>query len=52
MQVLPHVHVLSSSYLDQHCSSCAAPAVPDMSLKRCPKCKRVYYCDQVRVAIC
>ncbi|KAI0635233.1 SET domain-containing protein [Trametes polyzona] len=47
LATVPHVSVLSTPYLDQYCSSCAAPApTPDASLKRCPKCKTVYYCSQ------
>ncbi|KAH9896929.1 SET domain-containing protein [Cubamyces lactineus] len=45
MSVTPHVSVLSTQYLDQYCSSCAAPAT-ERGLKRCPKCKTVYYCNQ------
>ncbi|KAI0360613.1 SET domain-containing protein [Trametes cingulata] len=45
MSVLPHVSVLSTQYLDQYCSSCAAPAT-EAGLKRCPRCKTVYYCNQ------
>ncbi|KAI0674368.1 SET domain-containing protein [Trametes maxima] len=46
MAVVPHVSVLSSQYLDQYCSACAAPS-SESGLKRCPKCKTVYYCNQV-----
>ncbi|KAJ8482475.1 hypothetical protein ONZ51_g5325 [Trametes cubensis] len=45
MSVTPHVSVLSTQYLDQYCSACAAPAT-ETGLKRCPKCKTVYYCNQ------
>ncbi|EIW55654.1 SET domain-containing protein [Trametes versicolor FP-101664 SS1] len=45
MSIVPHVSVLATPYLDQHCSACAAPA-PETGLKRCPKCKAVYYCDK------
>ncbi|KAI9063571.1 SET domain-containing protein [Trametes sanguinea] len=45
MSITPHVNVLSTQYLDQYCSSCAAPA-PEAGLKRCPKCKTVHYCNQ------
>ncbi|OJT01751.1 N-lysine methyltransferase SMYD2 [Trametes pubescens] len=45
MSIVPHVSVLSTSYLDQHCSACAASAT-ESGLKRCPKCKTVYYCDK------
>lgn len=50
MSIVPHVSVLSTPYLDQHCSACAAPA-PETGLKRCPKCKAVYYCDKVRTQL-
>ncbi|KAI0646366.1 SET domain-containing protein [Trametes meyenii] len=46
MAVVPHATVLSSQYLDQYCSACAAPP-PVSGLKRCPKCKTVYYCNQL-----
>ncbi|KAI0764895.1 SET domain-containing protein [Fomes fomentarius] len=44
MSILPHVAVISSPNLDQHCSACAGPA-PASGLKRCPKCKTIYYCN-------
>ena len=46
MSVAAHVAVLSSGLLDQHCSACAEPA-PASGLKRCPKCKTVWYCNSV-----
>lgn len=48
LSIRPHVSVLSTPYLDQHCSSCAAPAT-ESGLKRCPRCKTVHYCTQVRI---
>lgn len=50
ISIVPHVSVLSTSYLDQHCSACAAPAT-ELGLKRCPKCKTVHYCDKVRTCV-
>ncbi|KAF8890645.1 hypothetical protein BD779DRAFT_1643693 [Infundibulicybe gibba] len=40
----PHIVVLSTAYLDTHCSSCFAPA-PQAGLKRCTQCRVIYYCD-------
>ncbi|KAI0777740.1 SET domain-containing protein [Trametes elegans] len=45
LSITPHVRVLSTPYLDQYCSSCAAPG-SEAGLRRCPKCKTVYYCNQ------
>ncbi|KAI0746851.1 SET domain-containing protein [Daedaleopsis nitida] len=44
LSVTPHVSVLATSGLDQHCSACARSA-PGTGLKRCPKCRTVWYCD-------
>ncbi|KAI0711226.1 SET domain-containing protein [Earliella scabrosa] len=44
VSVTPHVSVLSTGYLDRHCSACAGPA-PPTGLKRCPKCKTLWYCN-------
>ena len=49
MAVRPHVSVLSTANLDQYCSACAGPAPAGGGLKRCPKCKTVYYCNAVSV---
>ncbi|KAJ3553381.1 hypothetical protein NM688_g3643 [Phlebia brevispora] len=40
----PRVAVLSINNLDNHCSWCSNPA-PDRGLKRCTRCRTVYYCD-------
>ncbi|PCH45077.1 SET domain-containing protein [Wolfiporia cocos MD-104 SS10] len=40
----PHVNVLSTSYLDSYCSNCCGPA-PQSGLKRCTKCRTVWYCS-------
>ncbi|KAI8986911.1 SET domain-containing protein [Trametes punicea] len=45
MSITPHVSVLSTQYLNQYCSSCAAPA-SEAGLKRCQRCKTIYYCHQ------
>ena len=46
MAVTPHVAVLSTSNLEQFCSACAEPA-PQSGLKRCPRCKALWYCNSV-----
>ncbi|TFK47527.1 SET domain-containing protein [Heliocybe sulcata] len=40
--VPPHVHALSTSRLSEYCSSCAAQRA---ELKRCTRCKLVWYCN-------
>ncbi|EMD31905.1 hypothetical protein CERSUDRAFT_119222 [Gelatoporia subvermispora B] len=40
----PHVTVLSTTYLDSYCSACCGPA-PETGLKRCTRCRVVWYCD-------
>lgn len=42
----PRVTVLSTSTLDTFCSHCCSPA-PETGLKRCTRCKVLYYCDAV-----
>ncbi|KAH8115929.1 SET domain-containing protein [Phellopilus nigrolimitatus] len=41
--VRPHVHVLSRSQLSLFCTSCCESR-PSKGLKKCTKCKMVYYC--------
>ena len=50
ISVKPHVAVLSNSTLDQYCSACSAPA-PQAGLKRCPRCKVVWYCNSVCITL-
>ncbi|KAI0693920.1 SET domain-containing protein [Cerioporus squamosus] len=45
MSMTPHVSVLSTANLDQYCSACTGPAPAGGGLKRCPKCKTVWYCN-------
>ncbi|KAI0287197.1 SET domain-containing protein [Russula brevipes] len=40
----PPVYVLSTKNLEHLCSSCVSPA-PPAGLKRCTRCKSVWYCD-------
>ncbi|KAE9407296.1 SET domain-containing protein [Gymnopus androsaceus JB14] len=40
----PYASTLSSENLQSYCSSCFAPSGPD-GMKRCTKCRTVYYCD-------
>lgn len=40
------VAALSTPFLDTHCSSCAG-ASPESGLKRCTRCRVVWYCDSV-----
>jgi SET and MYND domain-containing protein len=46
MSADPHVAVLSSQYLDSHCSSCCGSA-SSYGLKRCTRCQITWYCDTV-----
>lgn len=45
LSLRPHVFSLSSSYFPSHCSGCAGS--PDSGLKRCTKCRQVWYCNPV-----
>ncbi|KAI0319151.1 SET domain-containing protein [Amylostereum chailletii] len=40
----PHVHVLSTRNLEHFCSACASPAAEN-DLKRCTRCRVVWYCN-------
>lgn len=42
----PHVHVLSTRNLELYCSACTSPA-PQTGLKRCTKCRVIWYCSSV-----
>ncbi|EGO03364.1 hypothetical protein SERLA73DRAFT_174827 [Serpula lacrymans var. lacrymans S7.3] len=44
ISVKPHISVLSNQSLHTHCSSCCGPAPPS-GLKRCVRCRMVWYCD-------
>ncbi|KAF9819678.1 hypothetical protein IEO21_01943 [Rhodonia placenta] len=44
LAVKPHAAVLSTPYLDSYCSFCCGPT-PSAGLKRCTRCKTVWYCD-------
>ncbi|KAH9940697.1 SET domain-containing protein [Amylocystis lapponica] len=44
MSLKPHASVLSTPYIDSHCSYCCAPA-PESGLKRCTRCRVLWYCD-------
>jgi hypothetical protein len=46
ISLTPDIIVLSNQYLDSHCSACAGTA-PVTGLKRCTKCRTVWYCDNV-----
>ncbi|KAF8579649.1 SET domain-containing protein [Ramaria rubella] len=41
----PHVSVLSTPNLPDHCSLCASRSQNKNSLKRCTKCKTIWYCS-------
>lgn len=43
LSVKPHIHVLSTKNLEYFCSACIAPA-PESGLKRCTRCRVVWYC--------
>ncbi|KAI0076540.1 SET domain-containing protein [Panus rudis PR-1116 ss-1] len=44
LAVRPLVSVLSTSNLEAYCSYCCSPA-PKGGLKRCTRCRKVWYCD-------
>ncbi|KAK7683554.1 hypothetical protein QCA50_013389 [Cerrena zonata] len=44
LSVRPQVSVLSGSHLEHYCSFCAS-AAPPHGLKRCTKCRKVWYCN-------
>ena len=46
ISIKPHVSTLSTPYLDSYCSSCIGPA-PATELKRCTRCRTVWYCGTV-----
>ncbi|THG96503.1 hypothetical protein EW026_g5345 [Hermanssonia centrifuga] len=46
ISVKPRIAVLSTAFLDSHCSTCCNPATP-AGLKRCTRCRTVWYCDAV-----
>jgi hypothetical protein len=48
LSLKPPVAVLSSQYLDSHCSCCFGNA-PSGGLKRCTQCRTVRYCNSVRL---
>jgi len=45
LSLRPYVFSLSTSYLTSYCSACAGS--PDSGLKRCTKCRQVWYCNPV-----
>ncbi|KAI0341475.1 SET domain-containing protein [Trametopsis cervina] len=41
----PRVMALSTSALSSYCSNCSGPPSPGAELKRCTRCRTVWYCD-------
>lgn len=47
--VRPHMFTVSTACLSAYCSNCCA-SPPTTGLKRCPRCRTIWYCNTVRAS--